>query len=307
MSDYCGPLIIDVASTALTDEDREVLLHPLVAGIILFTRNYESPAQVSALCAELRGLPRGQPLLITVDHEGGRVQRFRAGFTDLPAAASLGDAAAARRQAYTIAAELRAVGVDLSFAPVLDIDRGRGTVIGDRALGVDADAVSALGVAWIEGMRAGGMAACGKHFPGHGGVAADSHLELPVDPRTLAQIRAEDMVPFARSIAAGLPAVMMAHVSFPAVDATPASFSHRWIDEVLRGELAFDGAIVCDDLSMAGAAVMGDALARAEAALAAGCDLLPVCNNRAAVYAILDGLPAACTVPVHRVCALQGR
>lgn len=307
MNDRCGPLIVDVAGPALTAEDREVLVHPLVSGIILFTRNYESPAQVGALCAALRGLPRAQPLLITVDHEGGRVQRFRAGFTKLPPAASLGDTIAARRQAYTLAAELRAVGVDLSFAPVLDIDRGRGTVIGDRALGADADTVAALGVAWVEGMRAGGMAACGKHFPGHGGVAADSHLELPVDPRTLAQIRSEDLVPFVRLIAAGLPAIMMAHVSFPEIDATPASFSHQWIEDVLRGELAFDGAIVCDDLSMAGAAVMGDALARAEAALAAGCDLLPVCNDRDAVYSILDGLPAACTVPAHRVVALHGR
>lgn len=306
MNDRCGPLIVDVAGTTLSTEDRELLRHPLVAGVILFSRNYETRDQIRALCTELRGLPRARRLLVTVDHEGGRVQRFRAGFTDLPAAAALGNAAAARNQGYVLAAELRAVGVDLSFAPVLDIDRGHGTVIGDRALGSDTASVATLGAAWVEGMRAAGMAACGKHFPGHGGVAADSHHELPVDPRPLVAIRAEDMFPFERAMAHGLSSVMMAHVLFPEVDAVPASFSKRWIGEVLRSGLGFDGAVICDDLSMAGAAMLGDACARAEAALAAGCDLLPVCNDRPAVHAILDGLPVDCAVPAHRVEALFG-
>ncbi len=288
-----GPLIVDFAGTALTPEDREVLEHPAVGGVILFTRNYESLDQLNALCHALHALRPRTPLLVTVDHEGGRVQRFRTGFTDLPPAASCVDVAAAHAQGQTLAQELRAQGVDFSFAPVLDLDRGLGSVIGDRAFCADPAKVAALGVAWIAGMRAGGMAACGKHFPGHGGVAGDSHHELPVDSRSLDEMTREDLVPFRAAIAAGVQSLMMAHVQFPAVDPLPASLSRRWIHDVLRGTLAFDGAVVCDDLSMAGAAGYGGYADRAAAALAAGCDALPVCNSREGVIEIIESVRIA--------------
>lgn len=285
-----GPLIVDIAGTALAPEDREVLEHPAVGGVILFTRNYESPSQLTALCRALHALRRRAPLLVTVDHEGGRVQRFRAGFSELPPAARCADAAAAHAQGRTLAQELRAHGVDLSFAPVLDLDRGLGSVIGDRAFCADPAVVAELGVAWVAGMRAGGMSACGKHFPGHGGVAADSHHELPVDSRSLDEIDREDLVPFRAAVAAGIGSLMMAHVLFPAVDALPASLSRRWIADILRDTLAFDGAVVCDDLSMAGAAGYGGYADRAAAALDAGCDALPVCNNRDGVIEIIESV-----------------
>ncbi len=285
-----GPLIVDIAGTTLAPEDREVLEHPAVGGIILFTRNYEAPSQLIALCRALHTLRPRVPLLITVDHEGGRVQRFRSGFTDLPPAGDCVDAAAARTQGETLARELRAHGVDLSFAPVLDLDRGLGSVIGDRAFCEDPAKVAELGAAWIAGMRASGMAACGKHFPGHGGVAGDSHHELPVDSRGLDEIAREDIVPFRAAIAAGVESLMMAHVLFPVVDALPASLSRRWIMDILRGTLAFGGAVVCDDLSMAGAAGYGSYADRAAAALEAGCDALPVCNNRDGVIEIIESV-----------------
>ena len=285
-----GPLIVDVAGTALAPEDREVLEHPAIGGVILFTRNYEAPSQLTELCRELHALRPRMPLLVTVDHEGGRVQRFREGFTDLPPAARCTDASAAHAQGQTLAKELRAHGVDLSFAPVLDLDRGLGSVIGDRAFCADPALVAELGAAWITGMRAGGMAACGKHFPGHGGVAGDSHHELPVDARSPAEIEGEDLVPFRTAIAAGVESLMMAHVLFPAVDAMPASLSRRWVTDILRGRLAFDGAVVCDDLSMAGAAGYGSYADRATAALDAGCDALPVCNNRQGVVEIIESV-----------------
>ncbi|MEX0900181.1 MAG: beta-N-acetylhexosaminidase [Gammaproteobacteria bacterium] len=288
-----GPLIVDITGPVLVPEDREVLEHPSIGGVILFTRNYEGTSQLAALCRSLHALRPRAPLLVTVDHEGGRVQRFRTGFTDLPAAARCADAAAAHAQGQTLARELRACGVDLSFAPVLDVDRGLGSVIGDRAFGVDPGEVAELGAAWAAGMRAGGMAACGKHFPGHGGVAGDSHHELPVDPRSLDEISGEDLVPFRTAIGAGIESLMMAHVLFPAVDAMPASLSRRWIGEILRGQLAFDGAIVCDDLSMAGASGFGGYADRAAAALDAGCDALPVCNNRGGVIEIIESVRIA--------------
>jgi len=283
-------LIVDIAGSALTAEDRDVLAHPAVAGVILFTRNYEAPAQLRDLCDALHRLRRRAPLLVTVDHEGGRVQRFRDGFTELPPAARCTDADAARAQGRILATELRAHGVDLSFAPVLDLDRGLGSVIGDRAFCADPHAVAERGAAWIDGMRDAGMAACGKHFPGHGGVAGDSHHELPIDPRGYDEIARADLVPFRAAIAAGVPSLMMAHVLFPAVDPAPASLSRHWIQAVLRDALAFDGAVICDDLSMAGAAGYGDYPDRAAAALEAGCDALPVCNRRDGVIAVLDGV-----------------
>jgi beta-N-acetylhexosaminidase len=283
--------MIDVAGTTLTAEERWRLAHPLVGGVILFSRNFESAAQLAALCAEIHAL-REPPLLIAVDHEGGRVQRFREGFVRLPAMRRLGEAwvrdpAAAMAQAgaigYLLAAELRAHGVDLSFTPVLDLDWGNSGVIGDRAFHDDPEVVIALAGALIGGLHAAGMAACGKHFPGHGWVRADSHLALPVDERPLAELD-RDLLPYRRL---KLDAVMPAHVIFPQVDARPAGFSPVWLAR-LRKEFGFRGAIFSDDLSMEGAACAGDFVGRAEAAWAAGCDVLIVCNSPDGVGEILD-------------------
>lgn len=293
-----GPLMVDIAGPMLDGDDRELLRHPLVGGVILFSRNYSDPGQLKSLCDEIHSL-RSPPLLVAVDQEGGRVQRFREGFTLLPPARLFGEvydrdpkeaARAAELSAWLMAAELRALGVDMSFAPVVDLDYSLSAVIGDRALHADADAVGELARAWMLGMRHAGMAACAKHFPGHGAVVGDSHHMMPVDLRSMDEMRRKDLKPYRRLIGLELPAVMMAHVVYPAVDSEPASLSHRWIEEELRGELGFQGAVFCDDLSMRGAEKAGDYLDRAEAALAAGCDMLPVCNNRAGVEAILDGL-----------------
>jgi beta-N-acetylhexosaminidase len=283
---------------ALTAEDKELLRHPLVGGVILFTRNYRDREQLEALVQEIHGL-REPRLLVTVDHEGGRVQRFREGFTQLPPARLYGqlydlDAKQALKLTelcgWLLAAELRASDVDLSFAPVVDLDFGASSVIGDRAFHGDPQVVSELTRAWILGMRRAGMAACAKHFPGHGYVQGDSHHMLPVDSRALDTIRHKDMVPYQKLVNLDLPSVMMAHVVYEQVDADPASLSKRWIQDELRKGLRFEGAVFCDDLSMRGAEKAGDYLDRAVAALAAGCDMLPVCNNRAGVTAILDGL-----------------
>ena len=284
-----GAVIVDVAGTELQAHERARLAHPSVGGVILFTRNFASRAQVSALVAEIRASRTG-PLLICVDHEGGRVQRFRTdGFTRLPAMARLGelyaqDRAAALRGAaevgYVLAAELRSCDIDLSFAPVLDLDLGRSAVIGDRALGRDPFVVAALARALMLGMARAGMSACGKHFPGHGWALADSHVALPVDDRAWEQIAAQDVVPYRQLGDVALPSVMPAHVVYPAVDPKmPAGFSRRWIHELLRGELAYSGAVISDDLCMEGAAVAGNMLARAQAARAAGCDMVLVCNR----------------------------
>jgi beta-N-acetylhexosaminidase len=292
-----GPLMIDVAGKALAPEDREVLRHPLVGSVILFTRNYEDPAQLAALVAEIRAL-RSPPLLVAVDHEGGRVQRFRNGFSRLPPMRRTGQEydldpkqglAMARALNWLMAAELRALGIDFSFAPCVDLDYGVSEIIGDRAFHSDAEVVAKLALAAIGGMREAGMAATAKHFPGHGAVVADSHLALPVDRRELADLAA-DMLPYRRLIPNELAAVMMAHVLFPAVDAVPASFSRRWVTEILRGEFDFRGVVFADDLTMEGASVIGGVVERAEAALAAGCDVLPVCNRRDSVISLLDGL-----------------
>jgi len=295
MNPAYGPLMIDVAGTALTDAERDRLRHPLVGGVILFARNYASPAQLAALCAEIHAL-RTPPLPIAIDHEGGRVQRCRDGFTRLPAMRRLGQwwdtdapaaVTAARAIGFTLAVELRACGVDLSFTPVLDLDYGVSGVIGDRAFHRDPQAVVALAGALIEGLHRAGMACCGKHFPGHGGVAADSHLAIPVDERDLTAL-ANDLLPYRRLIGAGrLDAVMPAHVIYPRIDAQPAGFSPVWIS-MLRNELGHRGVIFSDDLSMAGAGYAGDSVARAQAAWTAGCDLLPVCNRPEAVSELLD-------------------
>ena len=289
-----GPLMVDIAGTELSAEDIRVLVHPMVGSVLLFTRNYHNPRQVAALTAAIRAL-RTPHLLIAVDHEGGRVQRFREGFTRLPAAHLLGrrfdedrrDALGlAQSVGWLMASELRAVGVDFSFAPCIDLDYGVSEIIGDRAFHSDPDSVAALAVATMTGMREAGMAAIAKHFPGHGAVVADSHVALPVDRREFVDLE-PDMRPYRPLIDNNLPGIMVAHVVFPAVDALPASLSKRWITGVLRGELGFHGCVFADDLTMAGAAAFGDVMARTELALAAGCDVLPICNDRRSVELVL--------------------
>src|ERR1700691_5460703 len=292
-----GPLMVDIAGTELSGADRELLAHPLIGSVVLFARNYADPAQLQALCAQIRAV-RNPSLLIAVDHEGGRVQRFRSGFSALPPLRRIGkvyDSDAqkglemARALGWLMAAEVLACGVDFSFAPCVDLDYGLSEIIGDRAFHADAHAVAQLSIAYMHGMRDAGMGATAKHFPGHGAVVADSHLALPVDRRELVDME-QDLLPYRRLIANGLPAVMVAHVLYPAVDSVPASFSRRWIDGLLRTELEFGGLVFADDLTMGGAAVVGDLLQRAQRALAAGCDVLPVCNDRPGVERLLDRL-----------------
>lgn len=295
-----GPLMIDLGGPRIEAEELEMLRHPLVGGVILFTRNFTDSEQLSALVGAIHAV-RSPPLVVSVDHEGGRVQRFGAPFSLVPSARRIGHArdvdargglALARRMGWLMAAELRAHGVDLSFAPCVDLDFGLSEVIGDRAFHASADAVAQLAVAYMHGMRDAGMAATAKHFPGHGAVRADSHRALPIDRRELADLT-EDLSPYRRLIDNGLPGVMMAHVQFPAVDARPASSSSRWISGVLRGAMHFQGAIFSDDLSMGGAAVERDVVARAQGSLSAGCDMLLVCNDRSAVVSLLDRLKVA--------------
>ncbi|MGQ0502243.1 MAG: beta-N-acetylhexosaminidase [Panacagrimonas sp.] len=294
-----GPLMLDVGGLELTAEDRELLVHPLVGGLILFSRNYHDRAQLQALCDDLLSLPRPARLLLAVDHEGGRVQRFRDGFTRIPPMRSLGqqyaqNAKAARDAAeahgHTIGAELGAFGIDLCFAPVLDRDIGVSGVIGDRAFASDLAVLVDLARAFRAGLNRAGMAATGKHFPGHSAVAADSHLELPEDPRPLDEIERTELAPFKALIEDGIESLMMAHVRYPAVDHIPASLSRTWIENYLRGTLGFGNALFCDDLSMNGAAVIGSMAERARLALSSGCDMLPVCNDRAASVKLIDDL-----------------
>ncbi len=286
-----GPLMIDIAGTELTDLDRQRLCHPLVGGIILFSRNYANPEQLSRLTNDIHAL-RQPALLIAVDHEGGRVQRFREGFTRLPPMAALGRywqespaeaLTAARHVGFVLASELRARGVDYSFTPVLDLDYGPSRVIGDRAFHRDPAVVTALADALATGLRKGGMGSCGKHFPGHGYVIPDSHIELPVDDRGLAAIQ-EDLQPY-RELA--LDAVMAAHVIYNCMDCNTAVFSNKWIN-YLRNDVKFNGVVFTDDLSMAGAGVVGGMLKRVETAYRAGCDMLLVCNAPDAVAEVLD-------------------
>ncbi len=290
-----GPLMVDVAGTELSPDDIDVLRHPLVGSVLLFSRNYRDPQQLKALTAEIRSL-RTPQLLIAVDHEGGRVQRFREGFTRLPPARLLGrrfdeDKRDALRLAQSIgwllASELRAVGVDFSFAPCVDLDYGVSEIIGDRAFHADPEAVAALSVAYLAGMREAGMAAIAKHFPGHGAVVADSHVALPVDRREFVDMES-DLRPYRLLVENQVPGVMAAHVVYPAVDALPASLSRRWIGEILRGTLGFHGCVFTDDLSMRGAAAFGDVVKRARLALTAGGDVLLICNDREAVREVLQ-------------------
>ena len=290
-----GPVMLDVAGLALEAEDRERIAHPLVGGVILFARNFESPRQLAHLTASIRKLRDPAPL-VAVDHEGGRVQRFRTGFTAIPPMRTLGElwdrdvvaaTSEAERLGRTIADELTAHGIDFSFTPVLDLDFGASGVIGDRAFHRSPNAVAHLASALRRGLRAGGSVAVAKHFPGHGFVAADSHHEIPVDERPLEALVKEDLVPFGALIKVGLEGIMPAHVVYPSVDTRPAGFSRVWLQEILRGRLGFDGMIFSDDLSMAGARGVGDIVARADAAWWAGCDMVLVCNDPASADALL--------------------
>ncbi|MBB4862476.1 beta-N-acetylhexosaminidase [Pseudomonas nitritireducens] len=286
-----GSLMLDVGGTWLTAEDRQILRHPEVGGLIIFARNIESPRQVRELMEAIRAIR--PDLLLAVDQEGGRVQRLRQGFLRLPAMRAIADNANAERLAeqcgWLMATEVLAVGLDLSFAPVLDLDHQRSAVVGSRAFEGNPQRAVELAGAFIRGMHAAGMAATGKHFPGHGWAEVDSHVGIPEDERTLEQIRAVDLVPFQR-LSGQLDALMPAHVIYPQVDPNPAGFSRRWLQDILRGELGFDGVIFSDDLSMAGAHVVGDAANRIEAALGAGCDMGLVCNDRASAELALSAL-----------------
>ncbi|MBD9675113.1 beta-N-acetylhexosaminidase [Pseudomonas sp. PDM18] len=286
-----GSLMLDIGGIWLTAEDRQILRHPEVGGLIIFARNIESPRQVRELMEAIRAVR--PDLLLAVDQEGGRVQRLRQGFLRLPAMRAIADNTNAERLAeqcgWLMATEVLAVGLDLSFAPVLDLDHQRSAVVGSRAFEGNPERAVALAGAFIRGMRAAGMASTGKHFPGHGWAEVDSHVGIPEDERTLEQIRAVDLVPFQR-LSGELDALMPAHVIYPQVDPNPAGFSRRWLQDILRGELGFDGVIFSDDLSMAGAHVVGDAANRIEAALSAGCDMGLVCNDRASAELALSAL-----------------
>jgi beta-N-acetylhexosaminidase len=312
-----GSLIMDLQGTTLLQDEKELILHPLVGGLILFSRNYETPEQVEALIKQVRQVVQDKPFLIMVDQEGGRVQRFRKDFTRIPPAAVYGQVydenpalglQLAETGGWVMAYELLARGVDLSLAPILDLNKGVSSVIGDRAFHGDIIKAIKLAAAYIHGMKVAGMAATGKHFPGHGSVAPDSHKELPVDERRFDELAREDLQPFVHFINAKIPALMTAHILFPAVDKLPVSFSRYWLHEVLRQELHFEGVVMSDDLDMKGADSVGDYADRMQLAREAGCDLILLCNNRAAVLQVLDRVPhAAHSVDLNKYELLRGR
>ncbi len=310
-----GPVVLDPAGPALTDDDRRRLAHPAAGGVILFAHNYETPEQLLALTEEISRL-REPELPICVDHEGGRVQRFALGFTAIPPMRRLGvlwdrdrDAAkrAARAVGTVIASELGAHGLDFSFTPVLDLDYGTSAVIGHRAFHYDPNAVGALAAQLIEGLAGGGMAAVGKHFPGHGFAAADSHIAVPLDERPLRDLFGKDLVPYQAAIRAGLAGVMPAHVVYSHADPEPAGYSRYWLQEILRGKLGFDGLIFSDDLSMEGASTAGGVPERAHAALAAGCDQVLLCQNPGEQELLLEALAATPLAVPQRVERMRRR
>ncbi|MBF0255169.1 MAG: beta-N-acetylhexosaminidase [Gammaproteobacteria bacterium] len=293
-----GPVMFDLVGLEVTDEERQMLQHPAAGGVILFSRNYASPEQLSELTEQIHQA-RKPRLLIAVDQEGGRVQRFKEGFSLLPAAARIGEIfdinpRRARELAedlgWLMAAELRACGVDFSFAPVLDLSTPQSRVIGDRGFHRQADVISDLTLHWMSGVREAGMANVGKHFPGHGSVAEDSHLEIPRDHRGLEDLLMQDLIPFERAISNNLEAIMPAHVIYDQIDPLPAGFSAYWLQKVLRERFGFQGVIFSDDLNMAAAAEGGDYRQRARAAIQAGCDMVLICNNRPAALEVLAEL-----------------
>lgn len=292
-----GPIMLDLKGPELSKEESEILQHPQVGGLILFSRNYKSPSQIEELVHKIRRLTK-ERLLIAVDQEGGRVQRFREGFTPLPPLGTLGKIYdrhpkqalhLAEQHAWLMATEILAVDIDFSFTPVLDLGKGISQVIGDRAFHSKPDIVTKLAKAYIHGMREAGMAAVGKHFPGHGSIAPDSHVDIPVDPRSYDSIAREDLIPFAKC-SKDLRGIMPAHVIYSAIDPLPAGFSSFWLLTVLRQQLAYDGAIFSDDLSMKGATQIGDMQKRVRAALGAGCDMALVCNDPNAAIKVLEDL-----------------
>ncbi|MDT0602570.1 beta-N-acetylhexosaminidase [Thalassotalea castellviae] len=291
-----GPIMMDVLGTSLTEEDKELLSHPLIGGLILFTRNFQSPEQLTELVKNIRAAAK-KPLLIAVDHEGGRVQRFRDGFSIIPAMGKLIEYADqdikkaqqfAQQSGALMALEVQAVGIDISFAPVLDIN-GISEVIGQRSFHRQPEIVTPLAQSFIEGMHSVGMKATGKHFPGHGSVQADSHVNLPIDNRSLAEITCQDLIPFQQLIASNnVDALMPAHVIYPDVDNKSVGFSRIWLQDILRNQLKFNGVIFSDDLSMEAAGSIGGYVERSEAAQEAGCDMLLLCNNRQALINVID-------------------
>jgi beta-N-acetylhexosaminidase len=293
-----GPLMVDVEGLELSYEDRRLLLKPVVGGVILFSRNFHSLDQLEVLVEQIHQL-RSPPLIIAVDQEGGRVQRFKDGFTILPAMRRFGEIYDHNPEmaihltkdcGWLMASEIRSTGIDISFAPVLDLDKGISTIIGARAFHSDPGVVGLLGKAFVNGMNEAGMQATGKHFPGHGSIAADSHIAMPVDERSLQEIEQEDLYPFKYLINSGIHALMIAHVIYPNADTNAAGFSSFWIKDILREQLGFQGAIFSDDLSMEGAVIAGNYIQRAHSSLKAGCDMILVCNNRLAALEVADSL-----------------
>lgn len=311
-----GPVMFDLEGTTLSGTDRELLQHPAAGGIILFSRNFSDVDQLTRLCHEIHSC-RNPHLLIAVDHEGGRVQRFREGFSWIPPAAWFGEQykkhptrglKLAEQGGWLMAAELISCGVDFSFAPVLDLGVGVSQVIGDRAFSAHPETVAKLAHAWMQGVHAAGMASVGKHFPGHGGVEADSHHALPVDHRRFEDLEMDDLRPFERMIHYGMEAIMPAHVIYERMDSQLAGFSPFWLKQILRKRLGFQGVIFSDDLSMAAAGEAGDYIERTQAALNAGCDMVLVCNNRAGAKAVLDSLIAYNDPAAHvRLVRMHGR
>lgn len=313
-----GPLMVDVEGYALTNEDRVLLSNSLVGGLILFSRNFSTPAQLAELIAEIRAC--NENILIAVDHEGGRVQRFREGFTRIPPMRKFGELYAtdqaeakllAHECGWLFASELRAYDIDFSFAPVLDLDYGVSSVIGDRAFSGDVAIVSELATALIAGMAEAGMASTGKHFPGHGAIEADSHVALPKDNRAFNEIERFDIQPFKQLMANGLNAVMPAHVIYTQCDEHPAGFSSFWLKDILRSQMSFNGVIFSDDLTMEGATVAGGYASRVRSALAAGCDMALVCNNRSGAIEALEYLEKSDDLMIDplsnsRLVAMQG-
>ena len=309
-----GAVMLDLKSTQLDQVEREVLQHPNVGGLIYFSRNFEDVEQITDLSRQVREIR--PEILIAVDHEGGRVQRFREGFTHIPAMAGLGELYtnnpdeaydSAHKLAWLLAAEVQAVGIDISFAPVLDVDYGGSEIIGDRAFHSDPKIITELAGAFIQGMATAGMASTGKHFPGHGYVAEDSHIAKPVDNRSFDEIEATDLLPFAELMKAGLKAVMPAHVLYPQVDDMPAGFSEYWIKGVLRAHLKFDGVAFSDDLSMDGADLGIGFTQRADLALNAGCDMVLVCNNATAAEQVVEELRTPKAWSDRRIQTMRGK
>lgn len=304
MPNSIGPVMLDVIGTELTQEECDILQHPLVGGVIFFARNYESPEQIAQLSHAIRNV-RKMPLLLAVDQEGGRVQRFRDPLTRLPSMGQIDSPRIAETVGWLMAAELLALGIDISFAPVLDLNKNNNTVIADRSFGRNPLDVIARAKALIAGMNQAGMVATGKHFPGHGTVTLDSHIAMPVDTRSFDEILQDDLQPFI-ALFSEMAAIMPAHIVFPAIDTEAVGFSKVWLQDILRNQFQYRGVIFSDDLNMAGAGVAGDIVQRSKAALNAGCDMILICNNRQAAITLLDQLPQTYSLTNEKYQQLKG-